>query len=303
MKVSIVITILNEESTIDFLLAGLAQQTTLPNEVVIVDGGSTDESVKIIKQWQKNTVIGKKISLLRKKGNRSIGRNHGITKAKHAWIAITDAGCIPATNWLAELIKTHQKNKHQVVAGYYLGLPTNGFQQAVVPYVLVMPDKVNPDNFLPATRSMMIHRSVWRKMGKFDTNLDHNEDYAFAKQLEKNNIPITFTDQAIVGWLPRTNLISFYQMILRFALGDIQAGILRPKVTLIFARYILLIYLALIGGELLPSLILLYLIWAVLKNSRYLTRGRFWLPVLQVTADLAVMTGSTKGLLERVFKN
>ena len=48
MKVSLVITCLNEESTIDWLLKGIANQVILPNEIIIVDGGSSDRTKKII---------------------------------------------------------------------------------------------------------------------------------------------------------------------------------------------------------------------------------------------------------------
>jgi glycosyltransferase involved in cell wall biosynthesis len=304
VQISLVITFLNEESTIDWLLKGIANQTTLPAEIILVDGGSIDHTKKIIKRWQKNKAFAKKIKLLTKKGNRSAGRNFGMSFAKHSWIAITDAGCIPHPEWLEELVKTQQKTKAKVIAGYYAGLPQTRFQQAVIPYALVMPDKVRPTKFLPASRSMLINKKVWQTVGKFDENLSHNEDYALAKKIERQNIPIAFAGQAIVYWLPRKNLLEFWRMIYRFALGDIQAGIVRPKVILVFGRYLsflgLLVW-AVSQGELtttglfFPSLILLYLIWAIFKNKRYTPQSWWWLPILQVTADWAVIQGSLIG--------
>ncbi|OGJ37309.1 MAG: hypothetical protein A2383_01395 [Candidatus Pacebacteria bacterium RIFOXYB1_FULL_39_46] len=308
MKVSLVITCLNEESTIDWLLKGIANQVILPNEIIIVDGGSSDRTKKIITHWQKNKKIGKKIKLLTKKGNRSVGRNWGIKQAKYHWLAITDAGCIPHQNWLSELIIAQQQHQAQIVAGYYLGLPTSRFQQAVVPYVLVMPDKVRPHQFLPASRSMMISRKIWQKMGHFDEKLDHNEDYALAQKIKQAKQPIAFAKQALVYWLPRKNLLEFWKMIRRFALGDIQAGIIRPKVVLIFIRYLIflgLLFWIIIQGTLkatglfFPSLILLYIIWSIMKNKRYTPQSWWWLPVLQITSDLAVMWGSWQGLKKK----
>ncbi len=308
MKLSVVITVLNEADTIDLLLAGLLQQTTPVDEIVIVDGGSADQTKKIIKEWQKNPSIGKKIKFFTKEGNRSVGRNHAIKQAKHDWLAITDAGCLPIETWLEELIAAQKKSQAPVIAGYYFGLPENNFQQAVIPYVLVPPNKVDPENFLPATRSMMISRDVWKKLGGFDEKLDHNEDYALAKKMVKPNIEIKFTDRALVGWLPTKNLKDFYRMIYRFALGDIEASIVRPKVKLVFLRYVL-VFTALIWTiitnqfleiySFFVGLILIYSYWAILKNQRYVEYGRLWLPVLQFTADIAVMLGSLKGFFKK----
>lgn len=306
MKVSLVITILNEESTLDWLLQGVTAQNFLPAEIIMVDGGSSDDTIKKIRQWQKNPIIGKKIKLFQKKGNRSTGRNFGIQKTHNAWLAITDAGCVPFPNWLTALAETQAATKAQVIAGYYQGLPRTRFEEAVVPYALVMPNKINPKKFLPATRSMLIHQSSWEKVGRFDETLNYNEDFVFAKKIETAGIPIAFSPHAIVGWLPRSNLRSFAQMIFRFAMGDIQAGIIRLKVLLIFARYLfffgLLAWMIVIGGltesqNFFYMLIFLYIVWSVWKNKRYTPHGWFYLPLLQITSDLAVMSGSLAGLL------
>ncbi len=46
MKVSVIATVLNEGQAIERLLESLAAQTRPPDEVVIADGGSTDETVE-----------------------------------------------------------------------------------------------------------------------------------------------------------------------------------------------------------------------------------------------------------------
>jgi glycosyltransferase involved in cell wall biosynthesis len=304
MKTTLSVTILNEESTIDWLLEALSKQFVLPDEIILVDGGSTDRTVKKIKQWQTNSDIGRSLRLFVKKGNRSVGRNLAVSKAKYDWLAFTDAGCIPSEDWLQVLLRTQRETKAEVIAGYYQGLAQSRFEEAVIPYVLVMPNRVNKNNFLPATRSMLIRTSTFRQLGGFDTHLDHNEDFAFAHKLKQAKVPMAFAADAVVGWLPRTNLRSFWQMIYRFALGDIQAKIVRPKVLLIFLRYF--IFLGLLGwiiainelpqtGSFFPMLIFLYLLWAIWKNKRYVPHGWLWLPVLQIVSDLAVMVGSLSG--------
>lgn len=305
MKVAVIATVLNEEKSISLLLSALQKQTLSPDEVIIVDGGSSDGT------WEKLQAASKHNTWLKvyaKSGNRSVGRNEAIKLSTVEVIAITDAGCIPHDNWLEELVKAYEQNKIPVIAGYYDARPQTPFQEAVVPYVLVMPDRVNPDEFLPATRSMLIEKQAWKSVGGFDETLSDNEDFAFAHALKDRGSKMAFAPNAKVRWLPTKKLSAFFWMIFRFARGDIQAGIVRPNVVFLFARYILLLCLVLLlillqQGSLLMLLLLIgfiaYSLWAINKNKKYVPRGWYWLPVLQYVADVAVMSGSVKGLLMR----
>ncbi len=44
-KVSLIVTVLNEAATIELLLEAVAAQTKLPEEFIIVDGGSSDDTM------------------------------------------------------------------------------------------------------------------------------------------------------------------------------------------------------------------------------------------------------------------
>lgn len=308
-SVAVVVTTLNEEATIEPLLNCLQKQTHKPQQVIVVDGGSSDATLKILKNFQSSH---KKFPLqvIVAKGNRSLGRNEGIANVKVPWVAITDAGCCPESGWLEELVSEQQRSKAEVIAGYYKAYPQTNFERAMVPYALVMPERVDEDNFLPATRSMLIAKQTWLKAGKFDERLPDNEDYAFAKKLQKQEIKMSFAKNAVVVWQPRATLRDFTKMIFRFARGDMEAGIVRPKVLLIFLRYlvVLWIFVATLRTEspvILVTLLLglaTYIVWAIDKNYTYVRSGWHWLPVLQISSDLAVMAGSIAGLY-RGLKN
>jgi len=299
-KVSLIITVLNESKTINNLLNSIAKQTLLPNEVIIIDGGSIDETIKQINIFQHNNIklnIKSEIKI----GNRSVGRNYAISIAKHELIAITDAGCELSVNWLKELINVYQSEESPVISGYYSSKSTTDFQRAVTPYVLVMPDKVDENNFLPATRSMMIEKNLFVKLGGFNEQLSDNEDFAFAQNIKNNNIKISFAKKAIVYWIPRNNLKSFYNMIFRFARGDAYAKIFRPKVLLIFLRYIIFILLILYYMKLFLVIMCFYFIWSIQKNKKYVGGGWKYLPVLQLSSDLAVIHGTIIGIANQLY--
>lgn len=308
-KISVICTVYNEEATIKLLLSSLAKQTCQPFEVIICDGQSTDTTQKIIKDFAAQHPR-LQIKLIEKKGNRSVGRNVAISAAQTDLIAITDAGCIPQDNWLEELLRKYEDTDAPVVAGYYKGLPQTSFEEAVVPYALVMPGRINEKTFLPATRSMLLEKEVWEGLGGFDEQLSLNEDYPFAKKIAASGYKIVFAKKAVVGWLPRKNLPEFVTMIARFAQGDAEAKILRPKVAFIFVRYFLLVLTFLIilyystwrsAVSFLLVLFVLYSLWAIEKNKKYVKNGWYWLPLLQYTADISVMLGTIKGVAKIIL--
>jgi glycosyltransferase involved in cell wall biosynthesis len=306
-KVSVVVTILNEEQSVIDLLDGLFKQTFQPSEIIITDAGSSDSTVQLIKTWQKK-YPKRSVKLLIKKGNRSIGRNWAIKHAVHGLIAITDAGCIPHDNWLYQLVHTQQKTQADVVAGFYDALPKTHLEMAIVPYMLVMPDKINTSEFLPATRSMLLKKEVWVKLQGFNERLTVSEDYEFAKRIKQGGYAIAFTHKAKVSWLPMSTLGSFFTTVQSMATYDVMAGVMRAKALFVLTRYFILLsvvlYLLSVGlinmlALLLGCAIVIYGAWSIQKNVRYVGRAWYWLPILQVIADLAVMLGTVQGLTLR----
>jgi hypothetical protein len=98
-------------------------------------------------------------------------------------------------------------------------------------------------------------------------------------------------------------------MFYRFSFGDAEAGIYRTKVIGIFVRYMVLLFVCigylstrnqtlfyfLLGG------CLLYLVWAIAKNIRYVNvlEGLLYLPFLQMLSDIAILSGTTLGSMRR----
>lgn len=294
-RISVIVTVFNEEKTTKKLIAALKSQSFQPREIIVVDGGSTDSTWDILRR-------DRSIKPFRHPGNRSTGRNFAISQCRSPIIAMTDAGCIPDKNWLEELARPFTDSQVQIVSGYYRADAKNVFQKCLAPYVLVMPDVASRTEFFPSTRSMAIRKAVWEKH-KFDEKLWHNEDYAYAHSLKRAGFSFHFAPRAIVSWTPRQTLGEAAWMFLRFAMGDIQAGIIRPQVKNLIIRYLVFVYLFFLSLEfrpLFPILILtsiFYILYSIFKNYRYVRdlRAIYWLPILQVTADVSVITGSIIG--------
>lgn len=307
-KISFISTVFNEEKTIVQFLKSIVSQTKLPDEIIIVDGGSNDETVSLLKDY-KFSLPKSKVKIIIKKGNRSVGRNEAIRHAAGDIIVCSDAGNVLDKNWIKYITAPFNDKKVAVVAGYYKGKAENAFQKNLIPYVLTMPDKADPETFLPATRSAAFRKYIWQKIGGFDEKLSHNEDYAFARKLKESGAKIVFAKEAIVYWIPRSTLKQTYIMFLRFAYGDAEAKLFRPKVLVLFLRYLIAFILVLIflitkSLIILHSLffiLIMYVMWAVWKNYRYVKEPSafVYLPMLQFIADFAVLVGTTLGLIKR----
>ena len=103
--ISVIIPTLNEEKYLPHLIRDLAKQTSLPLEAVIVDGGSTDKTVEIIKSIQRSSPLSIVLIQTNKK-NPGFQRNLGSEKASGDIIAFFDADMrIPSPNFFENIQK------------------------------------------------------------------------------------------------------------------------------------------------------------------------------------------------------
>ena len=112
---SLIIPIRNEEASIENLVDSIGRQTMPPDEVVFIDGGSTDSTVEIVERL----AAGKASTKLVKTDGATPGkgRNLGVEAARNQWIAFTDAGIRLEENWLEELVKA--ADEADIVYGNY----------------------------------------------------------------------------------------------------------------------------------------------------------------------------------------
>src|SRR5262245_7855555 len=99
LDVSVVIPVYNGASTLAACLTALESQS-LPRprfEIIVVDDGSTDETASIAAAFPVRLVR-------RTNGGAPAARNSGLREATGAWVAFTDADCIPSRGWLAHLM-------------------------------------------------------------------------------------------------------------------------------------------------------------------------------------------------------
>jgi len=307
-KISLITTVYNEENAILPFLDSAKNQTVKASEIIIVDAGSKDSTIDLIKRF---VSVNKRLNirLFVKKGNRSMGRNFAIKNAKNNIIAVSDVGCFLDRNWLNELNNSFKKDV-DVVAGYYKPVVNNTFEKSLASYTCVMPDKVDSKEFLPSSRSIAFKKNVWRKVKGYPEELNTCEDLVFAKKLKSAGFKFIFVKDAIVYWPQRKNLISAFLQFFRYALGDGKARYFRKNTPLLYGRYLIGFYL-LVWAVIFRSpifivflifLVVIYLLLSIRKNYKYVqdNRGYYFLPVLQILSDFAIILGTTIGFFQSI---
>jgi succinoglycan biosynthesis protein ExoA len=106
-KVSLYIPTLNSSKTIKFCLNSIINQIFKPDEILIVDGNSTDNTIEIIQSIKNKTKLPIRILKQDKKGLAN-ARNLAIKNVKYDYIASIDSDCVADKNWLKELMETFQ---------------------------------------------------------------------------------------------------------------------------------------------------------------------------------------------------
>lgn len=315
MFVSLIATVFNEEASIRRLLESIVAQCRQPDEVVVVDGGSTDRTVETLNSYSDRLTLR---VLVEPACNISRGRNLAIQAAKGDIVASTDAGVQLSPHWLYEIVKpfanqTDTENLH-AVAGFFVADPQNTFEVAMGATVLPNCDEIDPAKFLPSSRSVAFTKQAWRQVGGYPEWLDYCEDLNFDFKLKAAGYTFTWAPRAIVYFRPRSNLSSFFRQYYLYARGDGKADLWAKRHAIRYASYIAGLAI-LVGGlwlpplwVLLPAGLAVYIcrpyrrLWATSKKMPIADKllALSYVPLIRITGDIAKMIGYPVGVLWRL---
>jgi len=180
MKVSVIIPAYQAEETIEECLDSIFSQSFQNFEIIVVNDGSTDKTLKILEKYKD------KVNIFNQ-GNKGapIARNHGFGKSKGDYLFFCDADVILSKDALETMIKTLERNpdKSYAYSGFKLGFKT-------FPSFYFNLEKLRKYNYI-CTMSL-IRREHFPK---FDENL---------KRLQDWDLWLTMSANGHYGvWIPR----------------------------------------------------------------------------------------------------
>jgi glycosyltransferase involved in cell wall biosynthesis len=316
VRVSVIMTVRNEADNIDAVIRSLQAQTRPPDEVVVVDGGSTDGTPARIAAAA--TTAPWPLRLREQPGaNISQGRNTAIQAAAHEIIAATDAGVRLPPQWLAALVAPFEGPGGaaiDVAGGFFAPDPRTVFERAMGATVLPARADIKPDRFLPSSRSVAFRKAAWAAVGGYPEWLDYSEDLVFDLALKARGCRFVFVPNALALFRPRGSLRAFYLQYYRYARGDGKADLWRKRHTIRYGTYLGGPILAVLGRRR-PALWALLALGAAAYCATPYRRLRPWLaglspgecaqavalvPIIRLTGDVAKMIGYPVGVWWRL---
>lgn len=233
---SLVMTVLNEERSLPEFLDRLAHQTLHPAEIVVVDGGSSDRSAQILRDWAPSCGCRVTVRVVPGAGI-SRGRNTAIRHAMNDQIVVTDAGTAPQREWFAQITAPWEADRSVVVAGFFAPAGDAFWPRAIAAATTPTRSEIDAATFLPSSRSVAFPRQVWRDAGGYPEWLDYCEDVVFDLAMRGIRQTIVFAPDAVVAWFGRPNLVAFSKQYFRYARGDGKAGLFRRRHMLRYGAY------------------------------------------------------------------
>lgn len=101
LPVTVVVPVFNARSRLPALLDALLALNPGPEQFVLVDDGSRDDTYARLRRACAND--SRFLVLTQENGGPAMARNRGIQSAERNWVAFTDDDCLPSSGWLGEL--------------------------------------------------------------------------------------------------------------------------------------------------------------------------------------------------------
>jgi glycosyltransferase involved in cell wall biosynthesis len=309
LGVSVIATVKNEGEGLRPLLDSLIYQSRHPDEVIICDGGSSDNTLEILaeyKRWLPLTV------LVAPGANISQGRNQAIAAAAGTIVAVTDAGVVLSPCWLEDIVAPIERGEAAVAAGWFEADPYTDFEVVMGAAVLPARRDIDPATFLPSSRSVAFLKSAWEVVGGYPEWLDYSEEVVFDFALKEQGDKFVFVDTAVAYFRPRHSLAAFFKQYYLYSRGDGKANLWPLRHLIRYATYFVALpfMLRLIWREKVVGWLLLFVgtavycgrptqrlwqnTWGWRPPSRL--RAIALIPIIRLVGDVAKMLGYPAGL-------
>jgi glycosyltransferase involved in cell wall biosynthesis len=193
-KVSIIIRCYNEEKHIGNLLEKIFQQTWLHKEIIIVDSGSTDNTVSIAKKFSVTIV-----PITPEEFTFGYSLNQGCAVATGDFFIIASAHVIPVRNdWIEQLIKPFENSQVALVYGRQIGNDVTKFSEHQI-FLKQFPPQSNYDQQIPYCNNAnaAIRKQHWNEH-RYNETLSGLEDIEWAKWAHEQQYRIVYNAEATI---------------------------------------------------------------------------------------------------------
>jgi glycosyltransferase involved in cell wall biosynthesis len=194
MNCSIVIRAYNEGQHLPRLLEGIRQQTVTDVETILVDSGSTDNTVAIAESYGAQVVS---IPPAEFTFGRSL--NFGVRAARRELVVVASAHVYPVyPDWLACLLRPFEAEQVALAYGKQRGMETSKFsEQRIFRQWFPDADVTRQNNPFCNNANAAVRRRLWEEH-PYDETLTGLEDLAWAKWAQGAGYALSYAAHAQV---------------------------------------------------------------------------------------------------------
>ncbi len=215
MHCSIVIRAFNEQAHIGRLLEGIRQQTVRDVEIILVDSGSTDDTVAIAESYGVRVV---RIPSAEFTFGRSL--NYGMRAASRELVAIASAHVYPIyPDWLECLLKPFENEQVALVYGKQRGGPGSKLSEHQI-FRQWYPDTdmARQESPFCNNANAAVRRSLW-EVHPYDETLTGLEDLSWAKWAQDAGHTIAYSAHAEIVHVHNETPLAIYNRYCREAMA------------------------------------------------------------------------------------
>lgn len=210
MLISIIIPIYNLENVITHSLEAVCEQTYKNIELILVDDGSTDQSISVAESYLRNQGFEYKIIVQQNQGPSS-ARNNGICKAKGDWILCLDGDDYILPQTIETMVRVAEENKVKCVFCDYksvndLTLKADTKHNDGIDIISGMRLRklFFQRKLVPISPGMLLHRSVYEII-QYDEECRYCEDTLFLWELFYKLDKFAFIKSDLYNYYRREN--------------------------------------------------------------------------------------------------
>jgi succinoglycan biosynthesis protein ExoA len=254
---SIIIPVRNGESTLAKCLDSIKGQSYPANkyEIIIADGMSTDDTVKISQDHGAKVIKNNKLTV-------GPGRNEGFKFSVGELIAFSDDDCVMDRDWLINSVNYFEDEKVGGLSGPTITQYDGGHVGEAVGLVFELAagtgmsahrsdsGKVEVVGDIPGCNAIY-RRKVLEKIFPIDEELITADDVERNRLVRQSGFKLLYVPDVKLWHYRRQNILGFFKQIYRFAIGRLQVG--RKNLKMLQPIHIL-------AGLALPLLILAFFI-------------------------------------------
>jgi len=313
--ISIICPVFNESKNIESVLKFFIQSLPINKELLVIDGGSSDDTTIIIKKWQKNYQNIKLFDNPHK--TVPFALNIGVKNSIGDPIIRIDAHSEYPSNYFEKIIETFNRTGADIVGGPTRIAEGSNFQNAIGIVILnpfgIGNSKVHNISFEGFTDHVTFgawKKSIFKDIGYFDERLTRNQDDEFHYRAKSLGKKIFQSPEIKLWYYPRNNLMElFYQyfqygyfkpLVLLKVPSEIK---LRHYVPSIFSIYILTLFFTFLSiYYMIPLFVYLIIIFSISIMYSKNIKVMLFVPLVFSTIHIAYGSGFLLRLIKCLFR-